>query len=1083
MEYPFFSVITPTLNQGKYLEQCIRSVMAQNYPAFEHIVVDGGSTDETLDILKRFSHIKWISGKDSGQSDALNKALRMAKGDVIAWLNSDDYYLPDAFKSVQAALNLRPDAVVVVGNTLLHHQNTSLITMSNNRPLDFEDLIRYWDDWIPPTQPSVFFRAEAAREILEAGPNGETGPLDTSLHYAMDYDLWLRIAKKHRFYFIPKTLVVYRMHGASKSGYEEWTPFYPEYNVVYRRHKGHSKLLPNGPLVTVAAPFSKDILARSAWHANAVNMTVENFQRQKIRDIEILIITDVETPERHLQDLSASAVPVRFIKIPRLDELTFFEAVRHNAAGMALHCPSLESPLHFQRLAACLTKLITEPETQVVIDSETPTAAHPYLSPGSPLGPNLYLRRSTVMPFEAFSFPTCDTPEVSIIVTLRAGRLTASSCLKKLFDTSGNIPVEVICIVEETDSEDGRDTVNPLAPGGAATASVGGAATASVGGATAASVGGAATASIGGAATASVGGVGIIRIQTSDGLGPIRAANEAARSAKGRILAFIDCAVMTAPGWLSALLDVFNIPDAGAVCGMLLYPDGTIKDAGGIVFDTGIIRSYGYLDDPVKSEYNFIREVDFCTRGFMAVRREVFILAGGFQETVEPRYAAADLSLSMRKAGFKTVYTPAARVFHFGPDAFLEKPHPPGAETLNHCLPANNVFTNKWAGQLREARHPRAMELIRRAHSGSVKTEALIAIGGPIPSNNNSEADTSGDNTVVVAPNAVRFLARAFLECGARVTIYLDADSAPPDLGRDACDIEITRARGRFTDFLIQRRRRFDVIWLSGRDISFNKADSALELGLLDSLVVYDAIDLKYLQEILVGSPDDTGHKTGRDTGHETQRDTGLLYQIYSDEELYIRKCVDMVVVPDVAKFSLPANETEVNAGKPVPSGRDFPAYWRKIVLETLERAKKKLKSPTVARALPMELKKRIFENRKNALVRACGRGRPVYIWGTGGGGATTLTAMQALGVEVEGFIDPDSDKLFHESGKAVLPPSMIARLGEISESDGQTDFKGLAEPKRPYIAIGSLYGPIIRARLRSMGYEDVTDTYTNIFL
>jgi GT2 family glycosyltransferase len=1043
MDYPLFSVITPTLNQGRYIEQCIRSVLAQNYPAFEHIVIDGGSTDETLDVLKRFSHVKWISEKDSGQSDALNKALRMARGGVIAWLNSDDYYLPGAFENVREALKLRPDAAVVVGNTLLHHQNTSLITSSQNRPLDFEDLLRYWDEWIPPTQPSVFFTAEAAREAGADGPDAETGPFDTTLHYAMDYDLWLRIAKKHRFYFIPRTLAVYRMHGASKSGYEEWTPFFPEYNAVYRRHKGHSKLLPAGPLVTVAIPFSKALLARSAWHANAVRFTVENFQSQKIRDIEILVVTDVETPESFFREAAKAPIPTRFIKIPRLDDRAFFGAVCGSASGMALHCPSLEAPLNFQRFAACLTKLIKEPGAQAVIDTETPDAAHPYLPPGGPLGPNLYMRRAMLAPFEAFEFPECKTPEVSIIVTVRAERLTAYNCLKKLRETTGDIPVEVVLVVEETDKEDGWDAENPLS------------------------------------LVENIRTIKTVAGGVSGGdIALIRAINEAARTARGGIIALIDCDVMAATGWLTALTSVFeNMPDAGAACGMLLYPDGPIRDAGGIVFDTGAMWSYGSLDDPGKSEYNFTREVDFCTRSFMAVRREVFMRTGGFDETIEPEYAAAGLSLAMRKAGFKTIYTPAARVFHFGADAFLEKPWRPGAETLNHGVPKNNAFRARWAGRLRCAKHPQAGELIHRAHSLGKKAEALIVTGGPLSSAGNT-AENPGANPAINStvnpagsirgdaaarnPNIVRDVACAFVECGANVTLYLDADASTPDLGPAACGIEITGARGRLSDFLSERKRQYDVIWLSGRDVSFGKADAALEPG-IDALVVYDAIDLrKNLDGFLNGGPD----KSGRKSGH----DTGLLNQIYFDEELYICNIADMVVVPDDESMSCLAKEPGIDAAKLVPAVWDL-ADARKIVSLAIELAKKGLKPPVNVRALSMELKKRIFENRKKALVSACGEGRPVYIWGTGAGGATMLMAMRALGVEVEGFIDPDCDKFFHGSGKAVHPPSILL---EKTAPVGS---------KRPYVVIGSLYGPIIRARLKSMGYGDITDTYTNIFL
>src|SRR5438309_1875932 len=97
---PFISILTPSFNQGKYVEQTIVSVLEQNYPRFEHIVIDGGSTDNTVSILKRYPHLKWVSERDRGQGDALNKGLRIASGDLVGWVNSDDFYAQGVFQRV-----------------------------------------------------------------------------------------------------------------------------------------------------------------------------------------------------------------------------------------------------------------------------------------------------------------------------------------------------------------------------------------------------------------------------------------------------------------------------------------------------------------------------------------------------------------------------------------------------------------------------------------------------------------------------------------------------------------------------------------------------------------------------------------------------------------------------------------------------------------------------------------------------------------------------------------------------------------------------------------------------------------------
>ena len=117
MKYPRISIVTVSLNQGNYIEDAIQSVLKQNYKNFEHIIIDGISTDNTIEILKKYKHLKWISEKDEGQSDALNKGFKRCTGDIIGWLNSDDYYLEDTFNVVKNKL-LNPSMDAVYGNCI-----------------------------------------------------------------------------------------------------------------------------------------------------------------------------------------------------------------------------------------------------------------------------------------------------------------------------------------------------------------------------------------------------------------------------------------------------------------------------------------------------------------------------------------------------------------------------------------------------------------------------------------------------------------------------------------------------------------------------------------------------------------------------------------------------------------------------------------------------------------------------------------------------------------------------------------------------------------------------------------------------
>ncbi|HEU5260781.1 MAG TPA: glycosyltransferase family 2 protein [Gemmatimonadales bacterium] len=225
--WPLISVVTPSYNQGRFLERTIRSVLEQNYPQFEHIVMDGASTDGTIEILRRYRHLTWVSEKDSGQAAALNEGLRRARGEIIAWINSDDWYEPDIFHAVAAFFVANPDKHIVMGDCRLVDADGRSLGVLINYERGLRQLRKYWQARSIPTQPAVFFR----RSLLD-----EFGFLDESLHYALDYDLWLRFAAKHRFYRLDRIAANYRFHPAAKGGDRDWSRFVPEWRRAYQRH-------------------------------------------------------------------------------------------------------------------------------------------------------------------------------------------------------------------------------------------------------------------------------------------------------------------------------------------------------------------------------------------------------------------------------------------------------------------------------------------------------------------------------------------------------------------------------------------------------------------------------------------------------------------------------------------------------------------------------------------------------------------------------------------------------------------------------------------------------------------------------
>ncbi|WPU98344.1 glycosyltransferase family 2 protein [Mucilaginibacter sp. cycad4] len=206
MSFPKISVITPSYNQGAFIEQTILSVIGQQYPNLEYIIIDGGSTDSTLEVIKKHEdHITyWVSEPDSGQSQAINKGFALATGDILCWLNSDDYYLPGALLDISSKIS--------VNRTDLLYGNCIHLNEKDNQAYGSPfDPLKNWDithgDYI--IQPSSFWTKQAFECI---------GPLREDLHFGFDWEWYARaLAKGVNFIPSAKYYSVYRLHGDQKS--------------------------------------------------------------------------------------------------------------------------------------------------------------------------------------------------------------------------------------------------------------------------------------------------------------------------------------------------------------------------------------------------------------------------------------------------------------------------------------------------------------------------------------------------------------------------------------------------------------------------------------------------------------------------------------------------------------------------------------------------------------------------------------------------------------------------------------------------------------------------------------------------
>ncbi|MEI6290408.1 MAG: glycosyltransferase family 2 protein [Chloroflexota bacterium] len=247
MDQPLISIITPSFNQAKYIERTIRSVLDQDYPSVEYIIMDGGSRDGSVEIIKKYEDrlAGWVSEPDKGQTDALNKGFAQARGQILAWINSDDTYQAGAFSSAVKYLTDHPEVGLVYSETDFIDEMDQIIGRFPAAQTNYQKLRQ---GYVHIPQQAAFFRAEHWRQV---------GPLDPDFYFAMDYDLWVRLAKVTQIKYLPgQTWANFRLHNSGKTISAD-DRCWPEMLKVHYRDGGSflSPITAKYYLRKLAAPF------------------------------------------------------------------------------------------------------------------------------------------------------------------------------------------------------------------------------------------------------------------------------------------------------------------------------------------------------------------------------------------------------------------------------------------------------------------------------------------------------------------------------------------------------------------------------------------------------------------------------------------------------------------------------------------------------------------------------------------------------------------------------------------------------------------------------------------------------------
>jgi len=668
---PLVSVLIRTKDRQALLLEAVASAVQQTHPALEIIIVNDGGADVSAALpgLAPDSgrRLQWLNNTGQGRSAAANTALLAASGDFCLFLDDDDWLDPPHITNLLQALQAEPDCILAYSAVRTVAPDGSTDESSFRQPFDPVRLLV--ENYIPIH--AALFR----QRLITQGCR-----FDTGFDRYEDWDFWLQALEQGSFCFVPSCSANYRIGAGSGFGAT------PQQEIDAHRATLYRKWLPRWDIARTLA-----LLDRSrAWPQLAVvqaeledtRLYLEHLKKVELEQREELVkraeALEIETAQvatlNHELQSQANLLGSRIATLTR-------ELGTANAELLDTENQLAQTEAHLQQSAATVDALhqelatiynsrswkLTRPlrllaKVRAVLRSEGPGGLarriHYKLFYKAPPLPETKSEVPVAAAWQALDFPPCTKPLISIVIPVYNKYEYTFHCLQALLANSGDQPYEVIVV------DDCSTDATPQM-------------------------------------LAAMSGIRVLRNEQNSGF--IHSCNSGARAARGDYLLLLNNDTEVQPAWLSALLHTFrDFPDAGMVGARLLFADGKLQEAGGIVWRDGSAWNYGRGDDPNKPEYAYVRRVDYCSGACLLLPLADFMALGMFDTHYAPAYYEdTDLAFKVRAAGKQVYYQPLARVIHF---EGISNGTDTGSGVKEYQVRNQQLFFTRWEEVLRSHR-------------------------------------------------------------------------------------------------------------------------------------------------------------------------------------------------------------------------------------------------------------------------------------------------------------------------------------------------------------------------------------------